>query len=1112
MRGTHHQIQGLVSLHLIESADERRASFRQGFAALAAMVVSRRKPAPLEGLSAEALLASVEVARRDRLIDDLGWLSKPAAGAALFELAAALPESDARRDLGRRVLVLVRAGDAETFVGIATQLALTSKRALSGAGVRARVALALELPFVHGVPVDGLALALVSRRELTEEWVVVPSTGSLPARRLAARVLERAAREAAHRASEHDDSGVRAFRTPEVRDALGRLLGDREPLVYRHVASARGLLAASMSEHHEAIVAALDPTLGPTEWRRGAASLAASVAVRTDRAQRECEALLHTDIARRDPGVVAAMIAGLARPCESDPETAWPLLVRLLEGGGVDTAEALLYVRRELGDSDEPREEVNAVAAHLFTAVSEDSTEDDGARALWWSLARDLQPLARRQPPTLRDLLEEAHAAFVKAGVDAASRSVDAVMSELEARLLVLERLDPSDDEALRKAFVALRELDAALLETDALSNLLSLRTTNEAEALRALGDVFQRLTTFLLLREGEPPAERERVVHPTLRMAQLRTLLHLVDADGKHIERRGELLRERRLVTARILLARVAADRTSAFRRAACATCARALDALVREEIAEVVDVLVAGASHAPGAEQLSAMAEASMVPEVRALLRETATLAESLEEPGRLGARRALASLVSLADALPPATSARIEAFRRALIEVHRALEEVLEAGILLEVAESSSGNPLGTLEAAGDDLARLVAGARMRLGLANESALESGAAVHALDLAIERTLRGNPQDLGPLVDEAALALRAELPRPIADLAVRILERVPRLPTAGKKKPEATATGVGFKEHVLPAWMPPGRVLGGFHVVRSIGTGMGGTVFVARRLEDRHDEKAPRFALKVPDYSGTVARMLSEEEFLRLFREEAGALLSVPEHENIARFITFDAGARPKPILVMELVEGPELERVLQMGGLTMERALSILDGVGAGLEAMHAAGVGHLDLKPSNVIVRDRDGLAGPLEADTPVLVDFGLSGRKVRPGCGTAEYGAPEIWSPELDWRGSTAGAVDVYALGCMAYEVLTGTLLFDAEHEMDILPLHAQHDGAPPGVMELSRNPATLDLARLLHAMLRRSPADRCTAAQARAGFAHLAPALSKLEWPLLDRG
>src|SRR6185503_14834534 len=186
---------------------------------------------------------------------------------------------------------------------------------------------------------------------------------------------------------------------------------------------------------------------------------------------------------------------------------------------------------------------------------------------------------------------------------------------------------------------------------------------------------------------------------------------------------------------------------------------------------------------------------------------------------------------------------------------------------------------------------------------------------------------------------------------------------------------------------------WMPSRRVLGGFYVHRQIGNGAAGTVFVVTRADERHEPHADRFALKVPDYDATAARSLSEADFLKLFREEAGALLAIPEHENLARFVTFDAGARPKPILVMELIEGTRCDQLIASRLLTVPRAFAILDGVLAGLEAMHAIGVGHLDIKPSNVVLRG---------AVSPVLVDFGLAGRRIRPGCGTSSYGAPEVW--------------------------------------------------------------------------------------------------------------
>ena len=182
--------------------------------------------------------------------------------------------------------------------------------------------------------------------------------------------------------------------------------------------------------------------------------------------------------------------------------------------------------------------------------------------------------------------------------------------------------------------------------------------------------------------------------------------------------------------------------------------------------------------------------------------------------------------------------------------------------------------------------------------------------------------------------------------------------MEQLPAADADGKLNSFAPPTP---KEAALPPWLSGRRTIGGFYVLHPLGTGGVGSVFVVKRVEERHRDDAVRFALKVPDYSAEAARTLSEDEFLNLFRQEAGALLALPRHENLATFVTFDAGARPKPILVMELVEGPTLERVIERGDLGMRRALSLLDGIGAGLEGMHRLDIGHLDVKPSNVILR-------------------------------------------------------------------------------------------------------------------------------------------------------
>jgi hypothetical protein len=127
MHGGDDYLAGLAQIHTRESLDERRSLWRQGMASLAAAATDQQ-PTPLEGMATEQLLVSVRVALSAGLVDDLSFLSKPVAAAALFELAGALPPSPEKRDLGRRVLVALHEGDAATFVTLATALALSSPR------------------------------------------------------------------------------------------------------------------------------------------------------------------------------------------------------------------------------------------------------------------------------------------------------------------------------------------------------------------------------------------------------------------------------------------------------------------------------------------------------------------------------------------------------------------------------------------------------------------------------------------------------------------------------------------------------------------------------------------------------------------------------------------------------------------------------------------------------------------------------------------------------------------------------------------------------------------------------------------------------------------------
>jgi serine/threonine protein kinase len=179
-------------------------------------------------------------------------------------------------------------------------------------------------------------------------------------------------------------------------------------------------------------------------------------------------------------------------------------------------------------------------------------------------------------------------------------------------------------------------------------------------------------------------------------------------------------------------------------------------------------------------------------------------------------------------------------------------------------------------------------------------------------------------------------------------------------------------------------------------------------------------------------------------------------------------------------------------------------MEHALGYLDGILAGLEAMHAVGVGHLDVKPSNVILR---------EGHTPVLVDFGLSGRHLRPGCGTLEYCAPEVLGIVHE-GGATPppSAADVYAFACTAFEVLTGTLLFDADDEAVLVQQHVDHDGWPEKLTALAAPTENTNLCVVLSACLRSNPADRPSATEVRKAIANASAWLLKTAWPMRATG
>jgi len=1137
-------VSGLLELHNQSDAAERRAMWRQSMAALARAMVEEG-PGPLDGLHPDALVKGVRAALSSHLVDDLDWLAPAAAGAALYELASALPIGTEQRDLGRRVLARLLAANAEGFVALATRMALSSGKGLGTSAVRARIALVTEMPIGLGIADGGLALALASRRELARAWIAEGSTGSLPARRLSARLLERAAREAAKRAALGDNHALRVFSSDAVKDAWARLLGDRESLVWRHVAVARGLLAPWVAEYRTQIEDSLSSKHTPTEWRRGATSIAAFIAVNPEGALRLATAGLSQGVLQRDAGAASAFIWGLPRAAEAEPEAATELLDEVLSRATPDVGEAVLEMRTEFGEGAiVDRACTRALAMMRERPVH--AGRDDGAEALAKDLMRDLEH-ETREDPTMREQVTRAMLLFASDGARVAYTEARKVLDGTSAQMDTLDAVSQNDEAtdngragsmARRASMAVLRDLDATLLERNVLSDLLHLGAASDAlrqhdEALDALRE---RFSEWILQRESKPlPATGVAVYvsgearpslvtpsHPTLRLRRLRALLHLVDGDVEDAEGdsgRAARLRKRWLRTAKALLGRFERDPPSILRRTILAALARALDALVRAGACDVSDVLLVVARKMTDPTELDTLAEASMDPDLIHVLKRYAEFVRGASTAGMTSRTKPhdsllppsvplstampslqlkLKALESLSTELSPDASTRTEALRTVIVRLHGALNTIVGAQSLRQLSSGggSESDVVSQLETALAALSQLATGARARLDPDRDSSTPaSQAAMRPLSVAVTRVLAGTDKALSEHVLSSCVdELVGGVPIAVSSIATGVIWGIADLPV---DRPSAESGSIRVSEGQLPAWIPTRRTVGGFYVLKPLGGGGSGTVFIVVRLEDKGEANAERFALKVPEYSATAARMISEADFSNMFRSEASALMLIPGHANLARFVTFDAGAKPKPILVMEFVEGPTLERVIESRGLDVTRAFDILDGILAGLDAMHDVGVAHLDLKPGNVVLRKQQ--------EEAVLVDFGLAGRHIRPGCATGPYGAPEVWGA---LPAESPAPADIYAFGCVAYESLTGKVLFETDNELAQIALHVAHDGNPPAVKSLLGRPETAPLGELLHSALRREPRQRATAKQLRERLRALRPKLGTAKWPI----
>jgi len=256
-------------------------------------------------------------------------------------------------------------------------------------------------------------------------------------------------------------------------------------------------------------------------------------------------------------------------------------------------------------------------------------------------------------------------------------------------------------------------------------------------------------------------------------------------------------------------------------------------------------------------------------------------------------------------------------------------------------------------------------------------------------------------------------------------------------------------------------------GSAVGSFRVVRLLGRGGMGTVYLAE-----HPVIGSRVAIKFLHES-----MATNPDLVARFYDEARAVNRIG-HENIVGI--FDLSMLPpnRYYIVMEYLDGEALSSLLRQGALSLDEGLAILGQLCDALHCAHERGVVHRDLKPDNVFVLRRRG------AVFVKLLDFGIAKLRDAPAGGQTAagmiVGTPEYMAPEQCDNRAVDARTDVYALGVMAYQMLAGVLPFSGG-VAQLLVAHLQETPRPPRSVNGLLPPA-LDEA-ILKAM-RKRPEDR----------------------------
>jgi len=279
-----------------------------------------------------------------------------------------------------------------------------------------------------------------------------------------------------------------------------------------------------------------------------------------------------------------------------------------------------------------------------------------------------------------------------------------------------------------------------------------------------------------------------------------------------------------------------------------------------------------------------------------------------------------------------------------------------------------------------------------------------------------------------------------RAEFVRLLRDAREELRDR-------GGRPSETPPAPVSEQMAARTAPSDPALVLGTpYRLVRKIGEGASGAVW-----EAEHVELGRPVALKIlaPEHASSAPA-------LERFRREARAAAGL-RHPNLVEILDFGKSLDGRAYLAMELCVGETLDARVRRAPLDWHEAVRIAGEACEALAAAHAAGLVHRDLKPQNLMVTAAGGVK---------LLDFGLATAlatgpdkkpdvKERAMHGFAIFGTPEYMAPEQVAGERVDARTDVYALGCVLYEMLTGAVAFEGSSSVVVMGKQLRDTPAPP---------------------------------------------------------